>query len=183
MPYRGAMLCLLAVTGFPTAQVSAQDPRWDLPHPEHALLDRLVGEWTFERLSAPAEGALSSSLGRGVVSASKVGEYFVVSRWSGTVYGAEYTAVQSLGFDVVRRRYTGDWIDNFLSFRWILSGFVAGGDSTLVISTSGPGPAGGMGSFRERHLFESADAITIIGEMQQGDAWVALTTTRLTRRP
>jgi hypothetical protein len=45
-----------------------------------------------------------------------------------------------------------------------------------------PSPVAGTMVFRERYQFDSPDAITIIGEMQQGDRWVAFTTTRLVRR-
>jgi hypothetical protein len=50
------------------------------------------------------------------------------------------------------------------------------------MTTSGPAPTGGTATFRERYQFNSADSITIIGEMQRGEDWIAFTSTRLTRK-
>jgi hypothetical protein len=176
-------LAVTLITSFHTNLASAQAPRFDLPQPEHTLLERLAGEWHFERLSVPREGAEPETLGTGTISAEMVGDFFVVSRWSGDLYGAEYKAVQSLGYDTERNRYTGDWVDSFMSFRWELHGAVDEESGELVLTTSGPTPTGGTGAFRERHRFHSADSITIIGEMERGESWIALSTTRLTRKP
>jgi hypothetical protein len=165
-----------------STMASAQEPRWDVPQPDHRLLARLAGEWQFERQSAPAHGSTPATLGTGTISAEMVGDFFVVSRWSGNLYGTEYIAVQSLGYDIVQQRYTGYWIDSFMSYRWALSGTVDEKSQELTMTASGPAPSGGITTFRERHQFTSADSITIIGEMQRGENWVTLSTTRLTRK-
>lgn len=170
----------LAIAHVPVA--SAQEARLDLAQPEHRLLERLAGEWRFERQSAPMDGSEPQVLGTGTISAEMVGDFFVVSRWSGSLYGVDYAAVQSLGYDIEQRRYTGDWIDSFISFRWELGGTVDEASRELRMTTSGPAPTGGTTNFRERYLFDSADSITIIGEMQRGETWVAISTTRLTRQ-
>jgi hypothetical protein len=70
-----------------------------------------------------------------------------------------------------------------MSHRWELSGAVDDKTQELTITTSGPGPTGaGTCTFRERYLFKSADAIMVIGEMQQRDKWVPFITTSLTRK-
>ncbi len=179
--YRPTMLIAVALTVSFLATASAQDPGYDVPRTEHGLLERLAGEWRFERQNVPDEGARPESLGTGTIIAEMVGDFFVVSRWSGKVYGFDYQAVQSLGYDIERQRYTGDWVDSWLSFRWELSGAFDDESQELTLTTSGPAPTGGTGSFRERYRFESADAITIIGEMKRGEAWTAFSTTLLTR--
>jgi hypothetical protein len=79
-----------------------------------------------------------------------VGSYFVVCRWSGNVYGADYKAIQSLGYDIKQKKYTGCWIDSTMSYRWELSGAVDEKSQELTITASGPGPTGGTATFRER---------------------------------
>jgi hypothetical protein len=180
--YRSSVLIAVTSTIFHLAMVSAQEPRFDLPQPEHRLLERFAGEWRFERLGVPEEGSDPQSLGTGVVSAEMVGDYFVVSRWSGNVYGASYEAFQTLGYDIEQKKYSGYWIDSFISFRWELSGTVDEESQELTLTTSGPAPRGGTATFRERYQFNSADAITIFGEMQRGETWVTFTITRLTRK-
>jgi hypothetical protein len=164
------------------ATAAAQEPGLDVPQPEHGLLERLAGEWAFERHSVPTDGSEPEVLGSGTISAEMVGEFFIVSRWAGNVYGWDYQALQSLGYDIERKEYTGQWIDSFISYRWELSGLVDEQSGELTLTTSGPAPTGGTTSFRERHRFDSEDSITIIGEMQQDERWVAITSTRLTRR-
>jgi hypothetical protein len=179
--YLPSVLIAVALTVSHLTMASAQDARLDVPQPEHRLLERLAGDWRFERQSVPAEGSAPQNLGTGVISAEMVGDFFVVSRWSGTVYGADYEALQSLGYDIEQKKYTGSWIDSFISFRWELDGTVDEESRELTITTSGPGPTGGTATFRERYRFDSADSITIFGEMQRGERWVTFTTTRLTR--
>jgi hypothetical protein len=67
----------------------------DIPHPEHGPLEQLAGEWQFERQSVPADGSSPRTLGTGVITAEMVGGFFVVSRWSGNLYGVTYEALQS----------------------------------------------------------------------------------------
>jgi hypothetical protein len=179
---RSSLLVAVALTISHATMASAQDPGLVTPQPEHRLLERLAGDWQFERQSVPRDGATPQTLGTGTISAELVGDFFVVSRWSGAVYGAGYKAVQSLGYDFEQNQYAGYWIDSFLNFRWELAGRVDDVSQELTMTTRGPAPAGGTAAFRERYQFTSADAITIIGEMQHGEHWVALTVTRLTRR-
>jgi uncharacterized protein (TIGR03067 family) len=161
---------------------SAQEPTIDTLQPEHKLLERFGGEWHFEKLSAAGDASKPENLGTGVISAELVGGFFVVCRWSGKVYGTDYKAVQSLGYNTMQKKYSGCWIDSTMSYRWELSGTVDEKSQELTITASGPGPTGGTCTFRERYQFNSADSITIVGEMRQGEKWVAFLTTRLTRK-
>ncbi len=161
---------------------SAPEPAWDTAQPEHKLLERFAGQWHFEKQFAPEDGSKPQNLGEGSISAELVGGFFVVSRWSGKVYGADYKASQLLGYDIKQKKYTGSWIDSSMGYRWELSGAVDEKSQQLTITTSGPGPSGGTCHFRERYQFNSADSITIIGEMRKGEKWVTFLTTRLTRK-
>jgi hypothetical protein len=164
------------------AMASAQEASLDTPQPEHGLLERLAGEWEFERQSVPEEGSEPRTLGTGTISAEMLGDFFVVSRWSGSLYDTDYDAFQALGYDIEQKKYTGYWIDSFISFRWELSGTVDEESQELTLTTRGPAPTGGTASFRERYQFNSADSITIFGEMQRGEGWVTFSKARLTRK-
>jgi hypothetical protein len=179
-PRASLLAAILAVSH--ATMASAQEPRFDIAQPEHALLERFAGEWEFERLSVPAEGSEPETLGAGTISAAMVGDFFVFSHWSGNIYGSDYKALQALGYDIEQAKYTGYWVDSFISFRWELSGTIDEGSRELTLTTRGPGPTGGTMTFRERYQFHSGDSITIIGEIQRGESWVAFTTTRLTRK-
>ncbi len=90
--------------------------------------------------------------------------------------------VQSLGYNVGEKKYSGVWIDSFMNYRWELGGAVDEASKELTLTTRGPGPTGDTMAFRERYQFDSADSITIIGEMQRGEQWVSFSTTHLTRK-
>jgi hypothetical protein len=176
-----ALICAGSLTAS-GGTATAQEPTYDKVLPEHKLLERLAGEWEFEKQYIPADGSKPESLGTGTISAVSVGGYFVDCRWSGKVYGADYQASQSLGYDIKQKKYTGHWIDSSMSYRWELGGAVDEKSQELTISTSGPSPGGGTCTFRERYQFKAKDSITIIGEMQQGGQWVPFITTQLTRK-
>jgi hypothetical protein len=169
----------LSVTGFGMA---AGQESFDTIQPEHKLLERFAGEWEFEKRGVAENEAKPEVVGKGIVSAELIGGFFVVGRWSGKVYEADYKAVQSLGYDTKQNKYTGCWIDSSISYRWELNGTVHEKSDELIVTASGPGPTGGTLTFRERYQFDSADSITIVGEMQQGDKWVTFVTTHLTRK-
>jgi hypothetical protein len=165
------------------ADDKADPPALDKLQPEHKFLERLVGQWNFQKQYTPADGSKPQNLGSGTVMAESVGGFFVVARWSGMVYGGDYRASQSLGYDIKQKKYTGSWIDSTMSYRWELSGDVDDKSQELTVTTSGPSPTGaGTCTFRERYQFPTKDAIMIIGEMQKGEKWVPFITTRLTRK-
>ncbi len=188
--FRVSLAALCCVVGFAVSGGSsiladdkaAKEPAFDAPQPEHKLLERFAGQWRFEKLTAPEDGSKPENLGEGTISAELVGGFFVVSRWTGKVYGGDYKAVQSLGYNIKQKKYTGCWIDSTMSYRWELSGAVDEKSKELVITASGPGPTGGTMTFRERYQFNSADSITVIGEMQQREKWVKFMTTSLARK-
>lgn len=163
-------------------RVSAQEQKLYSPQPEHKLLERFEGEWKFERMSAPGEGAKPESLGSGEVRAEMLGGFFVVCRWSGKLYGGDYKAVQTLGFDVDKRAYAGTWVDSIMSYQWQLSGSYESDKKELVVEATGPGSSGGTKKYREQYKFDSADSMTIVAQMLNGEKWVTFMTTRLTRK-
>lgn len=186
--YGTSMMCrthfiILTVLGLRMATMaSAQEAKLYTPQPEHKLLERFAGEWRFEKLSAPAEGSQPENMGTGDVRAEMLGGFFVVCRWAGQLYGGDYVAVQTLGFDVAKSAYAGTWVDSVMSYQWPLSGSHDSDSNELVVQATGPAPGGGTMTFRERYQFDSADSITIIAQMLDGEKWVTFMTTRLTRK-
>jgi hypothetical protein len=175
---------LIAITlGISILNVSsAQDSKHFTHQPEHELLKRFVGEWEFSKMSAPSDGSNSQKLGSGVIKDELLGSFFLVCRWSGNVYETDFGAVQTLGYDVDKKEYSGFWVDSIMNYQWQFNGLLEAKSSELVITASGPSPTGGTAKFRERYQFKSADSITVIAEMLQGDKWVTFITTQLTRK-
>ncbi|MDJ0836520.1 MAG: DUF1579 domain-containing protein [Acidobacteriota bacterium] len=152
------------------------------PQPEHELLKRFAGEWQFEKRSAPADGAPPQRVGSGSVEAEMLGGFFVVCKWSGDLYETDFKAVQTLGYDVDKGRYSGSWVDSIMSYRWQYDGSLEAVSKELVITAGGPGPGDDTAKFRERYRFDSADTITVVARMLQDGQWVTFMTTHLTRK-
>ncbi len=180
--HRSFLLIAVILTISQLTVSSAQEPSLDTLQPEHKMLERFAGEWRFEKRSAPEGGAKPEIVGKGNISAELLGGFFVVCRWSGDVYGTDYKAFQSLGYNIEQKKYTGCWVDSIMSYRWELEGAVDEKSRELIVMASGPGPTGGTATFRERYQFNSADSITIVGEMRRGEKWVAFVTTHLMRK-
>ena len=110
-----------------------------------------------------------------------LGGFFVICRWTGDIYQTEYQAVQSLGYDVATKKYSGSWVDSIMSYRWQFEGDFETNSQELVFLASGPGHDGNTTKFRERYQFKSDDAITVIAEVWQKEKWVAFMQTHLNR--
>lgn len=170
----------LLLTGLTLAL--AEEPSLDTIQPEHKLLERFAGEWGFEKRSVSKDGAKPEIVGKGTISAELVGGFFVVCRWSGEQYETDYQAFQLLGYDIEQKKYTGYWVDSTMSYRWELNGTIDEESQELIVTASGPGPTGGTATFRERYQFDSADSITIVGEMRQGEKWLPFVTMHFSRK-
>jgi hypothetical protein len=178
---RISLVALCCTVGFAASGTLAGD-KLTTPQPEHKLLSRFEGAWRFEKLLAKADGSTAGKLGTGEIKAELLGGFFVVCKWSGNVYDTDYAAVQTLGYDVDKKAYSGLWIDNTMSYQWQLHGLWEADKKELVITASGPGPTGGICKFRERYQFKSADSITVVAEMLQKEKWLPFITTQLTRK-
>lgn len=159
---------------------STQDQTLYNPQPEHKLLERFAGEWHFEKFALPENHGEPEISGKGKMSAELVGRFFVVCHWMGEIYETEYKALQTIGYDADQNKYTGNWIDSSMNYRWQLDGCVNPESEEFILLSSGPGLSGTT-TFRERYQFHSKDQINTIGEMQQDDKWVKFMTTRLSR--
>ena len=182
MIYRKHLIVLTILGLWMATMASAQEGKLYSPQPEHKLLERFAGEWKFERMSAPDDGSKPENLGSGDVRAELLGGFFVVCRWAGKLYGGDYKAVQTLGFDVDKSAYAGTWVDSIMSYQWQLNGSYESDNKEFVVQATGPGPSGGTKKYRERYQFHSADSITIVAQMLNGEKWVTFMTTRLTRK-
>ena len=152
------------------------------PQPEHKLLKRFAGDWQFIKKSVPEVGD-PESIGSGEISAEMLGDFFVISKWRGEVYDAEFTAVQTLGFDAQKKKYTGAWTDSIMSHLWQIEGSAAVSGKKMTLLAKGPSPGGEITTFREIYEFKSQDSITVVAEMMLEDGkWVAFMTTDLSRK-
>lgn len=104
----------------PAAGAPAMDPevakRMDefmKPGPDHKVLDALVGKWTthVKYWTNPA-GAPEESDGTGE-GKWVMGNRYVQEDFKGTMMGMPFEGMGITGFDNLKKKYVGTWIDNF----------------------------------------------------------------------
>ena len=84
---------------------AGQDSKLFTPHSEHKLLQRFAGKWQFEKWPAPTDDSKPKKVGSGKIKSDLLGGFFVVWKWSGDVYESKFSAVQTLGHDVSKKKY------------------------------------------------------------------------------
>src|SRR5215210_5421484 len=118
------------------------------PRPEHAWLQQLVGDWTFEGEEADPGQPTSKWEGTGRTQA--VGDIWVVSEGQGEMPGAgtSYTRT-TLGFDPQKGRFVGTWLGTMMPNLWVYDGFLDADERVLTLESTGPSMTkpGEMGQF------------------------------------
>ncbi len=107
------------------------------PEKEHEWLGQLVGEWEYDSEVVVQPGsAPEKSKGGEIVRA--VGGFWTVSETSGSINGAPFTGVMTLGYDPKKKKYAGTWVDSMSSNMLHYEGSVDDSRKTLTLETEGP---------------------------------------------
>ena len=131
------------------------------PGPEHAWLQQLVGEWTYEMVGEPFKGA-------DVV--RSIGPVWIQSESTGVgMDGTPTTALLTLGFDPRKQRYVGTWTGSMMDFLWVYEGTRSG--DVLTLDTVGPNfdVEGTMANYREVITLKTPDEREFESFIQKAD--------------
>lgn len=83
-----------------------------LPGDNHKLLEKFVGNWSYEVRWWKDEGA-EPEIGKGSISAKLIlGKRFVEQQYRGTMSGQPFEGLSILGYDNAKNEYTSLWLDN-----------------------------------------------------------------------
>lgn len=105
------------------------------PQAEHAWLQRLVGEWTYE--TGGDEKA------QGTETVRPLGPLWIIGESQFTMRGGmRGSAVISVGFDPQKGRFVGTWIGSMMTYLWVYEGELDAAGRVLTLSAEGPGMAG-----------------------------------------
>ena len=126
------------------------------PMPEHAWLQRLVGDWDLD-IEMPIGPGQPPMRSRGSDSSQMVGGFWLVSEGKNNDF--PYVCRLTLGYDVRSRRYVGTWLDSMSGHLWHYTGSVDATGERLTLETEGPFPPDGgqLVKFREVTEFKSPD--------------------------
>jgi hypothetical protein len=108
------------------------------PVEQHRWLQRLLGEWVIET-GVPASPGQPAETLVGSETVRQLGELWVLGEGHGPMPGGgEAHTMITLGYDPVRRRFTGTWIGSMMTHLWVYDGELDADGRTLTLSATGP---------------------------------------------
>lgn len=159
-------LCLSIVPGLATAQ----GPQAARPRKEHQFLKRFAGEWTSLSKSV-AQGDQPAAEYDGSMSSKMLGGFWAVNRFEGDAGGMKFQAIQTIGYDPVKKKYVGTWVDSMMNHMWQYEGEVDATGNKLMLVADGPNfmTDGKTTKFRDSYEFKTPDRIIVTSEMMSKD--------------
>jgi len=131
------------------------------PQAEHAWLQRLVGEWTYEMSSDCGPDGQPVKV-TGTESIKSVGDFWITGESTGvSPDGSPATNVMTLGFDQSQGGYVGTWYSSMMSYLWVYKGTIDADNRVLTLACDGP-------SFEvEGKMAPYRDIITIVNDNER----------------
>jgi hypothetical protein len=128
------------------------------PQAEHAWLQKLVGEWTYEMESDCGPDGKPVKV-TGTESVRAIGGFWIVGESTGVgPDGSPATNILTLGYDPQKGHYVGTWFSTMMSFLWVYEGTMDADQRVLTLASDGP-------SFEvEGKMAQYRDIITIIND-------------------
>ena len=177
----------MSQTGSTQKPVDDAKPGPSTPEPqaEHRWLRKLLGNWTHETDLGPEHKgakATGTELGRAI------GEFWVQLEGSGEMPGSleRMTSIQTLGFDTVKRRFTGTWIGSPMAHQWLYDGELDAAHDRLTLTSEGPSMSDErtMALYRDVIEFQGDDQRTLTSSVQQPDGtWTPFMVVTYRRAP
>lgn len=106
------------------------------PQAEHRWLQRLLGRWTIESTCSmgPDQPAAQS---RGTEQVRALGDIWILGEGEGEMPdGGTGRTLITLGYDPLKRRFTGSFIGSMMTHLWLYEGTLQG--DVLTLDTEGP---------------------------------------------
>jgi hypothetical protein len=108
------------------------------PQQEHAWLQKLVGNWTFESECIGEPGQPVQKF-RGSEAVKAIGDLWIVGEGEGDAPGGGSAKMMiSLGFDPKRNRFVGTWLGSMMTHLWLYEGQLDAAGRVLTLNAEGP---------------------------------------------
>jgi len=160
-----------------SALLGQEAPAFPASQKEHAWLQQFVGEWdvTSEAVMEPGQPPIKCT---GTMSSRMLGGFWVVSEMTNEMMGTKMTAIQTIGYDPLEKKYLGTFIDSMQGHMWKYLGTVDPTGKILTLEAEGPNfmQAEKMSKYQDVYEFKSKDHILMSSLMQGDDGkWVTFT--------
>ncbi len=139
------------------------------PHTEHRWLLRMVGDWSMEATCSMGPDQPPGHF-KGRETMRRLGDIWVVGEGEGEMPdgGTGHTMI-TLGFDPLRRRFTGTFIGSMMTHLWLYDGTLEG--DTLTLNAQGPsfGDPSKMSNYQDIITLRSDDERRLTSRVQGED--------------
>lgn len=113
-------------------------PMFAAPQQEHAWLQKLVGNWTFESQCVGEPGQPAQTY-KGRETVKSLGGLWIVGEGEGEMPGGGSAKMMiTLGFDPQRSRFVGTWVGAMMTHLWVYEGELDTAKRVLTLNAEGP---------------------------------------------
>jgi hypothetical protein len=180
-----SLLCACALAGAGVTKVVQDMPKPAKVEKEHEWLKQLVGEWDmqFEMTAAPGQPAMPPS--KGTESVRSFGEIWTIAECKSQMGDMPFTGLMTLGYDPVKKKFVGTWIDSTNAYMWSYLGTLDEAGKVLALEAEGPNPMaeGKTAKFRDAIEIKSKDQRVLTSSMLGDDGkWVSFMKVTYTRK-
>jgi hypothetical protein len=145
-------------------------PQMPTPQREHELLQRLVGEWTFESDMDMGDGQPPMHTSGTHVVRSIGGFWVIVEGHEQQSDGDDHHMIITYGYDPDRGRYVGSFISSMGSRMWVYDGEMDAQGKMLSLYADGPdwsGDASKLVPYRDAVLFNDDGSWTMTSAVKE----------------
>jgi hypothetical protein len=153
------------------------------PGPEHAWLQQLVGEWTYEILMEMGPGEPPAKLA-GTQSIRPISSLWIQAEEIGPEFNGDTApTILTLGYDQRQQRFVGSWLGSMTDNLWIYLGSRTGDVLTLECVAPNFDVPGAMANYRDVMTMAGSGERTMESFMQEADgSWTLLVKTTYRRK-
>lgn len=108
------------------------------PQAEHAWLQKLLGDWTFESECAGEPGQPGQKF-HGSEHTKALGDLWIIGEGEGDMPGGGRAKMLiTLGYDPNRRAFVGSWLGSMMTHLWVYEGQLDEAKRVLTLNAQGP---------------------------------------------
>ena len=169
-----ALLLSFATAGIATGQEIPEMPK---PTKEHQWLKKFAGRWTATSKGVMEEGQPPVET-TATINSQLVGGFWIINRMQGKFKGPDakasamtFKGIQTIGYDVKKKKYVGTWIASMDGYLWHYQGTVEKNGTKLVLEADGPDMVDPTKTikYRDAYEFKSKDEMIVTSSMQKPD--------------
>jgi len=161
-------LALLLSWAWSAGTACAQVEGIATPTPAHEVLKNDVGTWDADVSVWPNPGA-EPMKSQAVETNEMLGNFWIVSRFQGTMMDQPFSGVGTVGYDPAEKKYVGTWVDSMSPSLFTMKGDYDAATKTMTMEGESRDPVNGK-MVRSRNIGRYLDQNTRMFEMQMEGA-------------